>query len=91
MEATKVGYPSLVCTKQAEAVKPVTARDYAPPPRLVAIVGAQQYRMLDGRQRRPGEEPHLAQVGGARWYCPRMGRMRARALCRPAASLLARV
>ena len=32
VEATKVGYPSLVCTKQVEAVKPVTARDYAAPP-----------------------------------------------------------
>ena len=39
MEATKVGYPSLVCTKQVQAVKPVTARDYAPPPPIVAIVG----------------------------------------------------
>ena len=38
VEATKVGYPSLVCTKQVEAVKPVSARDY-PPPLLVAIVG----------------------------------------------------
>ena len=39
VEATKDGYPSLVCTKQVEAVKPVTARDYAPPPPLlVAIV-----------------------------------------------------
>ena len=25
-------YPSLVCTKQVEGVKPVTARDYPPPP-----------------------------------------------------------
>ena len=32
VEATKVGYPSLVCTKQVEGVVPVTARDYAPPP-----------------------------------------------------------
>ena len=32
VEATKVGYPSLVCTKQVETVKPVTARVYAPPP-----------------------------------------------------------
>ena len=32
VEATKVGYPSLVCTKQVEGVKPVTARDYPPPP-----------------------------------------------------------
>ena len=32
VEATKVGYPSLVCTKQVEAVKLVTARDYPPPP-----------------------------------------------------------
>ena len=32
VEATKVGYPSLVCTMQVEAVKPVTAHDYAPPP-----------------------------------------------------------
>ena len=38
VEATKVGYPSLVCTKQVEAVKPVTARAPPPPP-LVAIVG----------------------------------------------------
>ena len=32
VEATKVGYPCLVCTKQVEAVKPVTARGYPPPP-----------------------------------------------------------
>ena len=32
VEATKVGYPALVCTKQVEAVKPVTAHDYAPSP-----------------------------------------------------------
>ena len=32
VEATKVGYPSLVCTKQAEGVKPVTTRDYPPRP-----------------------------------------------------------
>ena len=31
VEATKVGYPSLVCTKQVQAVKPVTAHDYDPP------------------------------------------------------------
>ena len=32
VEASKVGCPSLVCTKQVEGVKPVTARDYPPPP-----------------------------------------------------------
>ena len=32
MEATRVVYPSIVCTNQVEAVKPVTARDYPPPP-----------------------------------------------------------
>ena len=32
VDATKVGYPSLVCTKQVEAVKIVTAHDYPPPP-----------------------------------------------------------
>ena len=32
VKATKVGSPSLVCTKQVETVKPVTARDYPPPP-----------------------------------------------------------
>ena len=52
VEATKVGYHSLVCAKQVEGVKPVTARDNPPPPLwdtdacarpppppLVAIVG----------------------------------------------------
>ena len=32
VEATEVGYPSLVCTKEVDAVKPVTARAYPPPP-----------------------------------------------------------
>ena len=40
VEATKLGYPSLVCTKQVEAVKHMSASDYAPPTPtpLVAIV-----------------------------------------------------
>ena len=39
VEATKVGYRSLVCTKQVQALKPVTAHDYPPPPTaLVAIL-----------------------------------------------------
>ena len=41
VEATKVGYPSLVCTKQVAAVKPVPPVTVPPPPPhpLVAIVG----------------------------------------------------
>ena len=31
VEASKVGFPSLFCTKQVEAVKSVTAHDYPPP------------------------------------------------------------
>ena len=38
VEVKKVGYPSLVRTKQVEALKPVTTRDYAPPPPPPALV-----------------------------------------------------
>ena len=31
VDGTNVGYPSFVCTKQMEVVKPMNAHDYPPP------------------------------------------------------------